>query len=264
MTRNGLLAIALVLAPLVLSQADDDTFGMKKRVPRPNEYGNVVMDNHATDASSGPVVFTHWLHRAKYTCRLCHIDLGFAMTAGETGITDEDNRNGLYCGACHDGSEAFAQEETAENGDVIQRCARCHSDGKDVELEVEFYDFVADFPRSRFGNRVDWLEAEEQGLVVLKDDLGEGSKKRRRRRRGPRGFEIEAEVVGMPSIIFSHKKHTVWSGCDICHPQIFPIDDSVPVYDMQDIFDGSYCGVCHGKVAFPNTDCRACHTEEVQ
>jgi c(7)-type cytochrome triheme protein len=261
MVRKGLLAV--VLAVVVLSQADADTFGTKKRTPKPSEYGNVVIDNHAARDDSDPILFPHWLHRAKYTCRLCHVDLGFAMTAGETGITDADNRQGLYCGACHDGTEAFAQEETAENGDVIRHCARCHSGGKEVEFENEFYDFVADFPRSRFGNRVDWLKAEEQGLVELKDYL-EGISIDRGSLQGPRASEIAVEAIGMPSIIFSHDKHTVWNGCELCHPQIFPIRKTENVYDMQDIFDGSFCGACHGSVAFPNTDCRLCHTEDVQ
>ena len=261
MVRKGLLLVAL--AVVVLSQAGADTFGTKKRTPKPNEYGNVVIDNHAARDDSDPVLFPHWLHRANYTCRLCHVDLGFAMTAGETGITDADNRHGLYCGACHNGTEAFAQEETAANGDVIRHCARCHSGSKDVEFEHDFYEFVADFPRSRFGNRVDWLKAEEQGLVELKDYL-EGISIDRGSLQPREESEIAVDAPGMPSIIFSHEKHVVWNGCELCHPQIFPIRKGEKVYDMQDIFDGSFCGACHGSVAFPNTDCRLCHTEDVQ
>jgi c(7)-type cytochrome triheme protein len=32
---------------------------------------------------------------------------------------------------------------------------------------------------------------------------------------------------------------------------------------MQEIFDGKYCGACHGKVAFTNTDCQLCHSGEI-
>jgi c(7)-type cytochrome triheme protein len=32
---------------------------------------------------------------------------------------------------------------------------------------------------------------------------------------------------------------------------------------MIEIFDGKYCGVCHGKVAFPNLDCQRCHSQPV-
>jgi hypothetical protein len=37
----------------------------------PAMYGRVVLDSHAA-RSPGPVVFDHWLHRSKFTCRLCH------------------------------------------------------------------------------------------------------------------------------------------------------------------------------------------------
>jgi c(7)-type cytochrome triheme protein len=238
------------------------TFGVKKRTPKPDEYGNVVMRNHAARVDSDPVVFPHWLHRAKYTCRLCHVDLGFAMTGGETGVSEEDNQNGLYCGACHNGTEAFAAEEPGKDGAKIQHCDRCHSHDKRIELEFDFYEFVKGLPRARFGNRVDWMKAEDDGLIELKDYL-EGISIPARDLMTPEDRVLQNEVVGMPAILFSHEKHTVWSGCELCHPQIFGIRRRAQVYDMQDIFEGRFCGACHGSVAFPNTDCRQCHTEDV-
>ena len=82
MTRNGLLVAAL--AVVVLSPADADTFGTKKRTPKPSEYGNVVIDNHAARVDSDPIVFPHWLHRAKYTCRLCGAPGHRCLGGGET------------------------------------------------------------------------------------------------------------------------------------------------------------------------------------
>ncbi len=32
-----------------------------------------------------------------------------------------------------------------------------------------FPKMIKGFPRSRFGNRVDWLKVEEQGLITLED-----------------------------------------------------------------------------------------------
>jgi c(7)-type cytochrome triheme protein len=258
------VSVLLILATAgCLSFVAAETFGTKKRTPKPNEFGNVVINNHGAQIDLAPVVFPHWLHRARYTCRLCHVDLGFAMAAGETGILDEDNKNGLYCGACHDGKEAFPQEQAAEEGESIQYCDRCHSQGKKVEFEYSFYDSVKGFPKSRFGNRIDWMAAEEQGLIELKDYL-EGVSIDRGKLKGPADRKLIADALGMPSIIFSHEKHAVWNGCELCHPQIFPIRKSDQVYDMQSIFDGQFCGACHGLVAFPNTDCRLCHTEDVQ
>ena len=65
--------------------------------------------------------------RAKYTCRVCHVDIGFSMRAGETGITEEYNNNGFYCGACHNGVEAFGPYEGKEPGTETANCDRCHS-----------------------------------------------------------------------------------------------------------------------------------------
>ncbi len=256
-----LLVIALVIA--VVSAGSAQTFGVKKRTPRPDEYGNVVMNNHAARVDSNPVVFTHWLHRAKYTCRLCHVDLGFAMTANETGVSEQDNRNGLYCGSCHNGTIAFPPEELTEGGKTIKHCDRCHSQGKDVEFEHDFYDFVRGFARSRFGNRVDWMKAEDEEMIVLADYL-EGISVERDDLMIEEDRQLQPKVAGMPKIIFSHEKHSVWNGCELCHPQIFGVRERAQVYDMQDIFEGRFCGACHGDVAFPTTDCRLCHTEDVR
>lgn len=255
----------LLLVSLVfLSTTHAETFGVKKKRPKPNEYGNVVINNYSEKNKIAPVVFKHWLHRSKYTCRLCHVDIGFAMKAGDTEITEEDNKNGLYCGACHNGDEAFApEEEKLLSGRTEKNCDRCHSLGKEVDFKNDFYSFKKKFPRERFGNEIDWLKAEEEHLITLKDYL-EGISIKRKKLKEPDDFDIKAKVVTMPEIIFSHKKHAVWSGCELCHPDIFAgVKKGSVKYSMLDIFNGKYCGACHGSVAFPNNDCQRCHTKEV-
>ena len=54
-------------------------------------------------------------------------------------IHEDDNRNGLYCGSCHNGKEAFAPEATSLTGKKVSNCLRCHSQGKDVDFQVDFY-----------------------------------------------------------------------------------------------------------------------------
>jgi c(7)-type cytochrome triheme protein len=117
MKRMGFAVIGLALISVSLVAAQ--TFGVRKRAPKPDEFGNVVMSNYAARIDSDPVVFPHWLHRAKFTCRLCHVDLGFSMVAQETDVKESDNQNGLYCGACHNGTMAFAAEES-----VVTRAVR--------------------------------------------------------------------------------------------------------------------------------------------
>ncbi|GBE35236.1 class III cytochrome C family protein [bacterium BMS3Bbin06] len=258
--KTGFLVCLFIL--LGVSLAFAQTFGVKKRAPRPHEYGNVVINNFAEKNNIAPVVFKHWLHRSKYTCRLCHVDIGFAMEAGGTGIREADIRNGLYCGSCHNGKEVFAPEQKDLFGNVTKNCDRCHSYGKKVKFKNDFYKFVKGFPRSRFGNRIDWLKAEQEGLIKLNDYL-EGVTIKRKPLRIPQETELRAKETGMPDIVFSHKQHAVWSGCELCHPEIFGVKKGATKYSMQEIFAGKYCGACHGKVAFPNTDCRLCHTKDV-
>jgi c(7)-type cytochrome triheme protein len=261
MKRKGVFVIVgvLVFASVVFAQ----TFGVKKRALKADEFGDVVINNFSEKNDIAPVVFKHWLHRLQYTCRLCHVDLGFAMEAGGTEIREEDNRNGLYCGACHHkGKEAFPAEKKGRSGKITKQCDRCHSYGKDVKFEKDFYESVKGFPRARFGNKVDWLKAEEKGQIKLKDYL-EGITIKRKALKIPLDTEIKSQELGMPDIVFSHQKHAVWNGCELCHPEIFGVKKGVTVYSMQDIFEGRFCGACHGKVAFVNQDCQLCHTKDV-
>jgi len=247
---------------LITFLVNAQAFGVKKKRPKLHEYGNVVINNFSEKAKMSPVVFKHWLHRSKYTCRLCHIDIGFAMQAGGTGMTEADNQAGMYCGACHNGGEAFGPQEMSSNGASIPTCDRCHSYGKDVEFKYDFYTFRKNLPVERFGNGIDWLKAEEQNLVTLKDYLP-GVSIKRSKIQEPKELDLSAKEPNMPDIIFSHKKHTVWSGCELCHPEIFTVKKDAQPFSMQEIFAGKYCGFCHGTVAFPNIDCQRCHTKVV-
>lgn len=255
--------LVLICSVILISQANVQAFGVKKKRPKLHEYGNVVINNFSTKQKMAPVVFKHWLHRSKYTCRLCHVDIGFAMRANGTGITEQDNNMGMYCGSCHNGGEAFGLEEkNASTGLVVPTCDRCHSQDKQVEFKNDFYAFRKKFPVERFGNGIDWLKAEEQGLVTLVDYL-EGVSIKRTKLQEPKEFELSAKEPNMPDIIFSHVKHTIWNGCELCHPEIFGVKKDTVPYSMPEIFAGQYCGLCHGSVAFPNIDCQRCHTKAV-
>ena len=123
-----LRAVLLVVTVLLIfSTVDAETFGVKKRRPKPHEYGDVLINNYSEKEKIAPVVFKHWVHRTKFTCRLCHVDIGFAMQAGLTQVTEEDNRNGLFCGSCHNGKEAFGPEDKKILGENTTNCDRGHS-----------------------------------------------------------------------------------------------------------------------------------------
>jgi len=256
MIMAAVLAVSAVTWSLMAQ-----TTGVRKRRPKPNEYGTEILDNGSTKNGIAAVAFPHWVHRARYTCRLCHVDIGFAMTAGATGITEEDNRNGMYCGTCHDGKIAFGREDGADEASK-KSCQRCHSVGLHLTMKNDFYAFRKKMPRQRFGNGIDWLKAEEKGLIKLQDTLP-GVSFERPKLKNPADEELVAREIDMPKIVFSHTKHAVEAGCELCHPEIFPVKKGAVTYSMQDIFDGKFCGACHGKVAFPDIDCQRCHTEPV-
>ena len=255
------MALILVFCGLALTQT-------KKRKPLPYEYGRVIINNYSDKTGLAPVVFEHWIHRSKFTCRVCHVDVGFAMKAGTTGITAADNERGFYCGTCHNGKmiadggpvfQACSRKETMEDA---KRCERCHSYGLKVASDYDFFHFSQPLPKERFGNGLDWEKAEQLGLIKPASSLAGVSPKNSLSVQ--KDFALNPKVEGMPDIIFSHKKHTVWNGCELCHPDIFMgVKRGNAKYTMVDISQGKSCGACHTTVAFPLTDCQRCHSKAV-
>jgi c(7)-type cytochrome triheme protein len=133
-----------------------------------------------------------------------------------------------------------------------------------VVPHVDFVAFTKGLPKGRLGNGVDWELAEEKGLIKPIDFL-EGVSVPRKSLTAQKDFALSPKLEGMPEIIFSHSKHTVWNGCELCHPEIFgAVKKGSVKYTMSEIFDGKYCGVCHVTVAFPMQDCQRCHAKPVK
>lgn len=86
--------------------------------------GDAMQDGEAptevliSESSLPPAVFPHWVHRIRYTCKVCHMDL-FEPEAGANAITMADISAGEACGTCHNGSVAFSAG--------FGECQRCHT-----------------------------------------------------------------------------------------------------------------------------------------
>lgn len=91
------------------------------------EYGDVVLNNYSDEAAVSPVVFPHWFHRIRYTCKTCHTDLNIKLSAGSNKIKMSDIMDGQYCGACHDGQVAWG----------IENCELCHSAKQGIKTSVQ-------------------------------------------------------------------------------------------------------------------------------
>jgi c(7)-type cytochrome triheme protein len=215
-------------------------------LPPKEEYGNILLNRISQKNNVKAVSFSHWIHRRKHTCRVCHSELGFNMETNTTEITEDANRAGQYCGACHDGTIAFGHDKA--------NCAKCHT-GQLSGGKARFPELI-NLPLARFGNRVDWVSALKMGLIKpagyikLKPDnfvFGET-------------LLLEAEMGGVAPAIFPHKAHTDWLDCNNCHPDIFNIKKKTTRhFSMEFILKGRFCGACHLTVAFPINDCKRCH-----
>jgi c(7)-type cytochrome triheme protein len=85
--------------------------------PAHAEYGDVVINKRSDAGGVRPVVFPHWFHRIRFSCKACHADLGFQFRAGGNDINMVKIIDGQFCGACHNGEIAWA----------IENCNLCHS-----------------------------------------------------------------------------------------------------------------------------------------
>jgi c(7)-type cytochrome triheme protein len=243
---NKTIYISIVLLFLSIQAGYAVWFNLPP-LPPPELYGNILINRGAKDAGVETVTFSHWMHRIDYTCRVCHYELEFNMMLNTTRITEEDNRNGRYCGACHDGKIAF--------GHTKKNCDKCHNG--DIGYGREKFKTLSGLPTGLKGNGIDWVQAFKQGLIKPKSFLNEETKK----------ITFEREVIiespwrMVSPVRFPHVIHGEWLDCSNCHPEIFNIKrDTTENFEMENILNYELCGACHGKVAFPpNNNCKRCH-----
>ncbi len=217
------------------------------------QYGNVMLRHRSKKAKMPPVVFPHWVHRSRYVCSVCHTGLDFAMRSGGSGITREKYLSGKYCGACHNGVQAF----TVKDGQTRQ-CHRCHL--KDTaELNSRFRAFAGGLPTTQFGNRIDWAAALADGSITPAKKLAGKTL------RSPEALQKDLNLgttAPRSKVSFSHEKHLVEMDCNTCHPEVFNVKKKgTTLFSMELNLYGQFCGVCHMRVAFPMTDCRRCHPD---
>ena len=124
-----------------------------------------------------------------------------------------------------------------------------------VKVLQEPSEGMKDFPRDNAGI-INWVKVLNEDLIEPRQSLtGEQTM-------FPIDFDIIFKNTGsMPNVRFPHLPHTQWLTCANCHPAIFlPQKGGNPI-TMSAIIQGKYCGVCHGKVAFPPTmNCGRCHS----
>ena len=116
----------------------------------------------------------------------------------------------------------------------------------------------ATLPKSLAGNHVDWVKALDAKAIEPRWDRNDAAAAAI-----VMDLNIVREVKGsMPDVVYPHKQHTEWLDCSNCHPKIFVPQKGANQMSMASILLGQQCGVCHGKVAFPVSECRLCHSRK--
>lgn len=110
-------------------------------------------------------------------------------------------------------------------------------------------------PSDNVGNKVDWVRAFEDGYINPRSSKSGDA--------GVRTLDTEIimnDTGSLPLVLFPHKQHTKWLDCENCHDKIFKSKAGATPITMSKILEGQYCGVCHGAVSFPLTECNRCHS----
>ncbi|MBI5897932.1 MAG: hypothetical protein HZB40_01730 [Rhodocyclales bacterium] len=105
------------------------------------------------------------------------------------------------------------------------------------------------------GNMVRWVQALEKGEINPRASIRPDTKIR----------VYDSDVLlnlkgGMPIVRFPHRQHTLWLDCVNCHDHLFKAETGATKFSMLKILEGEQCGVCHGAVSFPLTECFRCHS----
>lgn len=112
------------------------------------------------------------------------------------------------------------------------------------------------FPLDAMGN-INWVQGLNDGLFSPRAFLGPVEDF------AAPDFNIVriVPIATMPDVVYPHKPHVQIFHCNNCHPKIFVMKAGANPINMYKIAQGEYCGQCHGKVAFPITNCFRCHSK---
>jgi c(7)-type cytochrome triheme protein len=106
------------------------------------------------------------------------------------------------------------------------------------------------------GNNVRWVQAVEEKVIRPLPSIKDPSFVMK-----VLDLDIFLDIDGSMAVVrFPHRAHTLWLDCKNCHDEIFAEKVGVNKITMYEILQGNQCGICHGAVAFPLTECQRCHS----
>ena len=247
------LAFLLVVSTqlLVVDNLSGEMAVTSSKGIRPEQYGNLYLTRKCITAGKEGILFTHWTHRMDFTCRICHLELGFPMEVNGVDITMEKNRSGKFCGFCHDGKKAF--------GTTDEDCQKCHYGNKEYDYGDKI-DRLEWMPENPYGNGVDWSAALEEGdikpIFCFDGELCKVFDFEQ-----PVEIEMAINSEEVPPVVFLHERHSFWLDCLNCHPGNLANRGGKVRFPKQGRNRQEFCRGCHGRAAFPMDNCQRCHPE---
>lgn len=154
-------------------------------------------------------------------------------------------------------AEARRAEGQAGAGDAIEE----EVERPEIESVLDWEKASEMLPKDDM-DEIDWSAALREGIIKPRAEIG--------RQGNPKAniFKYDFYFAGPDedsSAFFPHSAHTEWLTCESCHPAIFPYRETglqigeQYAIAMDQIFDGEFCGKCHGTVAFILDSCSRCH-----
>jgi c(7)-type cytochrome triheme protein len=158
-------------------------------------------------------------------------------------------------------ARAAAAQAAAQSGEL----AVAEEEGERPEIEAILnWEQASEMVPKDDIDEVDWMAALREGVIDPRAQItGKGDPE-------AKIFKWDFYFAGPDpesDAYFPHSSHTEWLTCESCHPAIFPYRelgmDPAGKYGivMDQVFEGEYCGKCHGTVAFVLDSCNRCHTK---
>jgi c(7)-type cytochrome triheme protein len=126
-----------------------------------------------------------------------------------------------------------------------------------IALLQEPQDALAKLPPDTVGAQVRWVQALQYGAINPRTNILPDTPIR------VLNLDVVMPRTGeMPMVVFPHQQHTEWLDCNNCHEHLFKYKAGATTkVNMFEVLQGEYCGLCHGAVSFPLTECRRCHSK---
>ena len=110
---------------------------------------------------------------------------------------------------------------------------------------------------SDLGNGVDWVRAVDEHFISPRWDMNDPDEQ---------PLVMDMNIIrfpkgSIPNELFPHRQHTLLLDCSNCHPSIFIPQKGANQISMAANLLGQKCGTCHGKVSFPFSECKRCHSQ---